>query len=89
MKYKNVSNFIYGQFMESSSQNFLEVISPVDGNLLSKVCLSTSKDLDDAVKAAKKAFPIWSKTSIKESKPRSLMPYGTCTVKRCCVYGSI
>ena len=67
MKYKNVSNFIDGQFMESSSQNFLEVISLVDGNLLSMVCLSTSKDLDDAVKATKKAFPTWSKTPIKET----------------------
>ncbi|MFI5134203.1 MAG: CoA-acylating methylmalonate-semialdehyde dehydrogenase, partial [Chitinophagales bacterium] len=44
----------------------LKIISPVDGNFLSSVPLSTSKDLDAAVKAAKAAFQIWSKFPIKE-----------------------
>lgn len=34
--------------------------------MLSTVPMSTAKDLDDAVKAAKEAFPKWSKTPIKE-----------------------
>ena len=42
------------------------MISPLDGNLLSTVPMSTSKDLDNAVKAAQAAFPAWSKTPIKE-----------------------
>ncbi|HMU46944.1 MAG TPA: aldehyde dehydrogenase family protein, partial [Chitinophagaceae bacterium] len=66
MKYTHVRNFINGQFVEASSQKALDIISPVDGNLLSKVPLSTTKDLDEAVKAAKAAFPLWSKTPIKE-----------------------
>lgn len=66
MKYTHVRNFINGQFVEASSQKALDIISPVDGSLLSKVPLSTTKDLDEAVKAAKAAFPIWSKTPIKE-----------------------
>lgn len=44
----------------------MEVISPVDGTLLSTVPMSGSKDLDEAVKAAQAAFPGWSKTPIKE-----------------------
>lgn len=66
MKYPAVLNYINGQFVKSSSARSLPVISPVDGQQLSEVPMSTTKDLDDAVKAAKAAFPAWSKTPIKE-----------------------
>jgi malonate-semialdehyde dehydrogenase (acetylating)/methylmalonate-semialdehyde dehydrogenase len=66
MKYSPVQNYINGKLVNASSNNTIEVISPVDGNLLSTVPLSIAKDLDDAVKAAKAAFPLWSKTPIKE-----------------------
>jgi malonate-semialdehyde dehydrogenase (acetylating)/methylmalonate-semialdehyde dehydrogenase len=66
MKYEPVINFIDGKFTNPSAQKYLEVISPIDGKLLSKVCLSSLNDLDVAVDAAKKAFTAWSKTPIKE-----------------------
>lgn len=66
MKYSPVQNFIGGKFTDASSSRTLDVISPLDGNLLSKVPMSTVKDLDAAVKAAKAAFPAWSRTPIKE-----------------------
>jgi len=66
MKYDILKNFIDGEFKISSSQKSLEVISPLDGNLLSKVFLSSASDLNDAVNAAKKAYSSWSKTPIKE-----------------------
>ena len=66
MKYAPVQNYINGTFVNSGSQRTLDVISPLDGNLLSKVPMSTTKDLDTAVKAAKAAFVSWSKTPIKE-----------------------
>src|SRR5687768_4463210 len=66
MKYSPVQNYINGKFIDALSSRTLEVISPLDGNLLSKVPMSTSKDLDNAVKAAKAAFPKWSKTTIKD-----------------------
>ena len=66
MKYKPVQNFINGKFVDASSSRTLDVISPLDGNLLSKVPMSAAKDLDIAVKAAKAAFSSWSKTPIKE-----------------------
>jgi malonate-semialdehyde dehydrogenase (acetylating)/methylmalonate-semialdehyde dehydrogenase len=66
MKYEPVRNFIDGAFQNASSEKYLDVISPLDGNKLSKVPMSSSKDLDDAVYAGKKAFQLWSKTPIKE-----------------------
>jgi len=66
MKYAATQNFINGKFVQASSSATLDVVSPLDGNLLSTVPMSASKDLDDAVKAAKAAFPAWSKTPIKE-----------------------
>ena len=66
MKYEIARNFINGNFVDSSSQKYMDVISPLDGSLLSNVCISNSKDLDEAVAAAGKAFVTWSKTPIKE-----------------------
>lgn len=66
MKYAPVQNFINGQFIAASSNKTMDVISPVDGNLLSAVPMSTSEDLNKAVQAAAKAFPAWSRTPIKE-----------------------
>ncbi|MFT3910183.1 MAG: CoA-acylating methylmalonate-semialdehyde dehydrogenase [Ferruginibacter sp.] len=66
MKYKQTQNFINGKLVSAQSNKHLDVISPVDGSLLSTVPLSTSTDLNQAVAAAKAAFPGWSKTPIKE-----------------------
>ncbi len=66
MKYSPTQNFINGKFIDATSTKSMEVISPIDGKLLSKVPMSNSKDLDNAVAAAKAAFPSWSKTPIKE-----------------------
>ena len=66
MKYEAIKNFVNGNFVPSSTTKTMDVISPLDGNHLSTVPMSSAKDLDDAVKAAKTAFPLWSKTPIKE-----------------------
>lgn len=66
MKYTPVQNFINGKFVDATGTKKLAVISPVDGSHLSDVPLSSSKDLDEAVNAAKAAFPAWSKMPIKE-----------------------
>jgi len=52
--------------VNADSQRKLDVISPIDGNHLSDVPMSTAKDLDAAVVCAKAAFSIWSKFPIKE-----------------------
>ncbi len=66
MKYEVVKNYYDGKFVESSSTESLEVTSPIDGNLLSKVPMSTLDELNEAVESAKNAFPKWSQTPIKE-----------------------
>jgi len=68
MKYSPVQNYVNGKFVPSSASSArkLEIISPLDGTLLSTVPLSCSKDLDEAVQSAKAAFPGWSRTPIKE-----------------------
>jgi malonate-semialdehyde dehydrogenase (acetylating) / methylmalonate-semialdehyde dehydrogenase len=66
MKYPVIQNYINGQFVNASTSRTLQVISPLDGNLLSTVPMSARKDLDAAVKAAKAAFPAWSRMPIKE-----------------------
>lgn len=66
MKYSAIQNYIGGSFVNASTSKTMDVISPLDGNHLSTVPMSGSKDLDDAVKAAQAAFPAWSKTPIKE-----------------------
>jgi malonate-semialdehyde dehydrogenase (acetylating) / methylmalonate-semialdehyde dehydrogenase len=66
MKYSPVQNYINGIFSDASSLRTLDVISPIDGNLLSTVPMSTAKDLEEAVRSAKAAFPGWSKMPIKE-----------------------
>lgn len=66
MKYNKVRNYYNGAFVESGSGESLDVISPLDGNLLSQVPMSTTEELNSAVKSAKAAFEGWSKTPIKE-----------------------
>jgi malonate-semialdehyde dehydrogenase (acetylating) / methylmalonate-semialdehyde dehydrogenase len=66
MKYEKVKNYYNGTFVESNAIESLDVISPLDGNLLSTVPMSTADELNSAVASAKKAFDSWSKMPIKE-----------------------
>ena len=66
MKYTPVQNYINGKFVDPSGSRKIDLISPLDGNLLSTVPLSPAGDLDTAIKAAKAAFPSWSRMPIKE-----------------------
>lgn len=66
MKYERVKNYYNGEFIESVSTDDLDVTSPIDGNLLSRVPMSKSDELERAVRSAKKAFDGWSKLPIKE-----------------------
>jgi malonate-semialdehyde dehydrogenase (acetylating) / methylmalonate-semialdehyde dehydrogenase len=66
MKYSPVKNFISGEFIDASTAKNMQVVSPVDGTLLSTVPMSTAGDLDAAVQSGKAAFKKWSNTPIKE-----------------------
>ena len=60
-----VQNFIEGRF-ERNGHSTMDVISPIDGSIISDLPLSTNSDLDKAVSSAKKAFPVWSGMTLKE-----------------------
>lgn len=64
-RYPSVCNFVGGRFAEGGN-GLLEVVNPSDGSLLSRVPLSSSAQVDAAVRAAGDAFPAWSATPIKE-----------------------
>ena len=63
--YPATKNYIAGQFIEDDYKK-MDVISPIDGSVISQVPLSSKKAVDDAVQAAKKAFPNWSSYTLKE-----------------------
>lgn len=65
MNLQLTSNFIGGQFSNGQA-NTLEVLSPIDGSVLSNVVLSGRNDLDKAVAQAQKALPGWSAHTLKE-----------------------
>lgn len=58
----NLFNYINGEFCESRTKEYLDVINPSTEEVLAKVPLSTSEDLDKAVQAAQDAFPSWRRT---------------------------
>ena len=64
-KLPEVKNYINGKF-ERNGQNFLDVINPSDGSIISTVPLSTFEDVDKAVQAAARAFTTWSDITLKE-----------------------
>ena len=66
MKYQRVRNFYYGEFVESSSKQTDEVVSPLDGSQLSSVPMSTKDELNAAVDSANQAAPSWAANPIKE-----------------------
>ncbi|NNC70333.1 MAG: CoA-acylating methylmalonate-semialdehyde dehydrogenase [Flavobacteriaceae bacterium] len=64
-KLPEVKNFINGKF-ERNGHNSMDVMSPLDGRIISNLPLSTYNDVDEAVKAASKAYPEWSAMTFKE-----------------------
>ncbi len=65
VKQPGVKNFIDGKFVENGHKT-MDVISPIDGSIISTLPLSTYDDVDQAVRAAAKAFIGWSEKTLKE-----------------------
>lgn len=66
MKYPELTNYIGGVQQPSLSSRKLDVFSPLDGTLLSRVPLSNQADLDAAVAAARLAAEKWAALPVKE-----------------------
>ena len=58
--------YINGEWVEPNSQKTLEVINPADESVAGTIALGDATDVDKAVKAARKAFPTFSQTSVDD-----------------------
>jgi malonate-semialdehyde dehydrogenase (acetylating)/methylmalonate-semialdehyde dehydrogenase len=65
-KYGKAKNYINGAFVDTITNRWLDVESPLTGEVIAEVAVSSKEDLDKAVAAAKEAFRSWSKTPIKD-----------------------
>ena len=57
-----LTNFINGQWSQSSAREWRDVINPATGETLAQVPLSDAAEVNQAVEAAAGAFPEWRRT---------------------------
>ncbi|MCP2045485.1 aldehyde dehydrogenase family protein [Pontibacter sp. HSC-36F09] len=60
------NNFIGGQFVPPVKGEYFDNISPINGKVFVQAARSSQEDVELALDAAHKAFPVWSKTSAKD-----------------------
>ena len=65
MKYPDLRNYLGGTLVAPNAP-FLDVHNPSTGIAITRVPLSTHGDVDAAVQSARKAFPAWAATTIKD-----------------------
>ena len=63
---KNVQSFIGGKFRDSRSEKTDPIPNPATGETIASLPHSTREEINEAVAAAKKAFPAWSETPVPE-----------------------
>jgi malonate-semialdehyde dehydrogenase (acetylating)/methylmalonate-semialdehyde dehydrogenase len=69
-----LKNFIDGQWVDSNSQQSLDVPNPATNELLARVPISSKEDVNLAVTAAKKAFATWKNVPVPK-RARILFKY--------------
>ena len=69
---KKIYNYINGELLAPNSENYLDNVSPVNGQVYSYVPDSDAQDVEVAIQAAKEAFPSWSGLS-KQDRYKHLM----------------
>ncbi len=57
-----LQNYVNGAWRASTATEFVEVINPATGEVLTRTPLSTQADVDAAVQTAAEAFPAWRRT---------------------------
>ena len=59
----NLKNYINGEWVESESDEILDIVNPASQKTIAKVPISTRDEVNAAIKAAKEAFPDWRRTT--------------------------
>ncbi|HKS25377.1 MAG TPA: aldehyde dehydrogenase [Thermoanaerobaculia bacterium] len=72
-----VANFIAGEFVPPRSGNYLDDVNPSTEEKIAEIPDSDERDVDDAVQAAARAFPAWSRTAAAE-RSRLLLKFADC-----------
>jgi len=63
---KKYELFIGGEFVPPEKGKYFDTINPANEEKLSRVVMASDVDVDKAVKAARKAFPAWSRMTASE-----------------------
>lgn len=63
---KNVQQYIDGEWIDSTNSTVIDVINPATEEVFGQISDGTKEDVDKAVKAARKAFPSFSTTTVEE-----------------------
>ena len=56
---ERVQNYIGGQWKASANPEHVTITNPATGESLGQVPMGSARDVDDAVKAARAAYPAW------------------------------
>ncbi len=62
----NIQNYINGSLVDARSGAWLENIAPATGQVYSHLPDSDAEDVEAAVEAAEKAFPLWSNSGVQQ-----------------------
>ena len=66
-----LGNFIAGRFVPPHSGAYFDDINPATEEVIASIPDSDGQDIDDAVAAARAAFPGWSRTSAWRARSSS------------------
>lgn len=69
-----IAQLIDGQFVQSSSTDFIEVTNPANNQIIALAPCATDAEIEQAVSAATSAFKTWKKVSVPE-RARLMMRY--------------
>ncbi len=59
---RTLKNYIGGRWVEAEGAETIDVVNPASGEVLGQVPLSSASQVDEAVRAARAAFPAWRAT---------------------------
>ncbi|MCU1245483.1 MAG: 2-hydroxymuconic semialdehyde dehydrogenase, partial [Acidobacteria bacterium] len=63
---RTLSNFIDGRLVPPRSGGYLDDVNPATEEVIARIPDSEAGDVDDAVQAARRAFPSWRRTSAEQ-----------------------
>jgi len=69
---QNYKMWINGKFVESESGKTYPVYNPATGEEIAQIPVAGNSDIEKAVAAARKAFPVWSQKSQAERSQMAL-----------------